>query len=484
MAGVSDPGPRETRAGAGPGAGRGVGRGGLLVRHWPALAVPALVVASSYRWRTRPAGHAVSGALDLTVLLEVAVYGLVGVGALVMLARSPGAAHGRWASLRPPAPLAFGAVYTALIALSATYATYPAYAAVRAGQAGVVLVVAVAIAVLATRAQLHAAVHAYLVVVLASVAYGVAVPSAAVSGLQEGRFTWLAIHPTISSVFTALAMVMALAYTVDDRRRPGPSWPRAVYAFLAVVAAVALLASQTRGSVLGAFLGGACVVLLARSGRRRVVLGLSMVVVAALAFVATGDQVLAFLTRGEDADQLATLNYRTELWSYAWQVVVQQPLYGHGVGSPRGLFFAATGLGGSHNMVVNVLTEVGALGLAAWTALVVAVGLQLRARGAGALRAPSTARTGRRGSSSVLGSGLVGGDDRPLLAGVLVAVLASGLFYDGPGAVATVSSVWLFVIAGWLAALRRRPREAPAPSAQRAGVLGASGGATRGPTRG
>ncbi len=477
MIGVSDPGPCEIRAGAHPGARRG----GILVRHWPAVAVSALMVVSSYRWRTRPAGQAVSGALDLTVLLEVAVYGLVGAGALVLLARSHGAGQSRWASLRPPAPLAFGAAYTALIALSVTYAAYPAYAAVRAGQAGVVLLVAVAVAVLATRAQLHAAVHAYLVVVVASVAYGVAAPSTAISGLQEGRFTWLAIHPTISSVFTALAMVMALAYVVDDRRRPGPSWPRAVYALVAVVAAVALLASQTRGSVLGAVLGGACVVLLGRSGRRRVVLALSIAVVAALVFVATGDQVLAFLTRGEGADQLATLNYRTELWSYAWQVVVQQPLYGHGVGSPRGLFFAATGLGGSHNMVVNVVTEVGALGLAAWTALVVAVGLQLRARGAGALRSPSTARTGRRGSGAVLVGVLVGGDDRPLLAGVLVAVLASGLFYDGPGAVATVSSVWLFVIAGWLAVLRRRPREALAAPARRAR---ASGGALRGPTSG
>ncbi len=430
--------------------------GGLLARQWPALGVVALVVSSGYRWRTRPAGQAISGALDLSVLLEVAVHGLVGAGAVVVLVRARTAAPGRWSSLRPPAPLAFGAAYTALVTLSVTYAAYPSYAAVRAGQAWVVLALAVALAVAASRAQLHAAVHAYLVVVTASVAYGVLVPSAPVSALQEGRFTWLAVHPTVSSVYTALAVVMASAYVVGTGRRPGPRWSRATYAVLALVAAAALVASGTRGSALGGLLGAAAVVLLARSGRQRVLLALTMVVAGGLALVAVGDRVLAFVTRGEDAERLASLNYRTELWAYAWQVASRQPLYGHGVGSPRGLFVQATGLGGSHNMVVNVVVEVGAVGLAAWAALVVAVALQLRARGAGAAVAtwpgarPRGAGPARRG-----------GDDRPLLAGSLVAILVSGVFSDGPGAVATVSSVWLFVIAGWLAALRRRPRTPP-----------------------
>ncbi len=440
-----------------PGDPRVGARGGLVARQWPALAVVALVVSSGYRWRTRPAGQAVSGALDLSVLVEVAVYGVVGAGALVVLVRGRGAAPGRWSSLRPPAPLSVAAAYTALVALSVTYAAYPSYAAVRAGQACVVLTLAVALAASATRAQLHAAVHAYLVVVAASVAYGVAVPSPAVSALQEGRFTWLAVHPTVSSVFTALAVVMASAYAVQGGRAPGPRWPRAAYVVLALVCAAALLASATRGSVLGAVTGTACVVLLARSGRRRVLLALGMVVAVGLALVAAGDRVLAFVTRGEDADRLATLNYRTELWSFAWEVVSRQPLYGHGVGSPRGLFFQATGLGGSHNMVVNVVTEVGALGLVAWAALVVAVALQLRRAGAGAAALPSLGARPWRGDVRARPDG----DDRPLLAGVLVAVLASGVFYDGPGAVATVSSVWFFVTAAWLAVLRRRPRTPP-----------------------
>lgn len=432
------------------------------VRGWPTLATLALVLASSYRWRTRAPSAAVSGAPDLAVALEVAVHAAVGAGCLLLLSRHrAAAARAATATLRPPAPLAFGAAYTALVVLSVTYAPYPAYAAVRAAEAGVVLLLALTVAALATRAQLHGAVHGFLVAVTASVAYGVALPSPPVSALQAGRFTWLALHPTVSSVFTALALVMALAYAVGDRSRPGPRWPRGVYAALALAAAGALVASQTRGSALGAAAGALVVALLVRSGRQRVLVGLGLLVVGGLALVATGDRVLAFATRGEDAARLATLNSRTGLWAQAWQVIVQQPLYGHGVGSPRGLFFESTGLGGSHDMVVNVLVEVGAVGLAAWSALVLAVVLQLRRRGAGGV-ATSPWHPAPGPSSA--------GDDRPLLAGVLAAVLVSGVFYDGPGAVATVSSVWLFVIAGWLAVLRRRraaPARAPARAARR-----------------
>lgn len=428
--------------------------GTVGVRAWPTLTTLALVLASAYRWRTRPPSAAVSGAPDLAVALEVVVYGAVGAGCLLLLSRHRAAARAAArTSLRPPAPLAFGAGYTALVVLSVTYAPYPAYAAVRAAEACVVLLLALTLAALATRGQLHGAVHGFLVVVTASVAYGVAVPSAPVSALQAGRFTWLAIHPTVSSVFTAMAAVMALAYAVGDRSRPGPSWPRWAYAALALTAAAALVASQTRGSVLGAAAGAGVVALAVPAGRRRVLTALGLLVVGGLALVAAGDRVLAFATRGEDAAQLATLNSRTGLWARAWEVVLQQPLYGHGVGSPRGLFYRATGLGGSHDMVVNVLVEVGVAGLAAWSALVLAVALQLRRRGAGA---------------PVRGWGAPrrpGGDDRPLLAGVLAAVVVSGVFYDGPGAVATVSSVWLFVIAAWLAVLRRpRPARGRAPA--------------------
>lgn len=429
-------------------ASAGAGPGALLSAHWPAVCVLLVIVASSYKWRVRDPTEAVSGSFDIANLVEIGLFGAVGLGLLVAFRRDLPLRH------PPRGPLAAGAGYIGLLVVSASYSPYPAYAVVRAGEALVVLALAAALARHASRAQLHGVAHAFVGLVVASVAVGVLVPFPVVSPLQVGRFTWLSIHPNVSSVFSALALVLAVSHLSARTTAPGPRWGRPVHAVAAAVCAGALLASQTRGAAAGALAGCALVVLLHQPLRARVQLALALPPLAGLLGFAASSWITGFVTRGEDPEQLATLNARTDLWGVAVEAVERRPLFGYGVGSPRGIFYEATGLGGGHNEIINVVVEVGLVGLAVWTAFV--AGLLVRS-----LRGP-------RGGGPV--------PDAPVLLATTATIVIAGIFYDGPGAIATLSSTWLFVVAGWLGALTRpagvrlptlservRPPAAPAP---------------------
>ena len=408
-------------------------RGGprsFLAAHWPALCVLLIIVASSYKWRVRNPTDAVSGSFDLANLVEIGLFGAVGLGLLVAFRRDLPLRH------PPRGPLAAGAGYIGLVVVSASYSPYPAYAVVRAGEALVVLALAAALGRHASRAQLHGVAHAFVALVVVSAAVGLVLPFPVVSPLQVGRFTWLSVHPNVSSVFSALALVIAVSHLSARTPPPGPRWGRPAHAAAAAVCAAALLASQTRGAAAGALAGCALVVLLHQPLRARVQLALALPPVVGLLGFAASTWITGFVTRGEDPEQLATLNARTDLWTVAVEAVERRPLFGYGVGSPRGIFYEATGLGGGHNEVINVVVEVGLVGLAVWTAFV--VGLLVR----------SVRRPG--GGGPVV--------DAPVLLGSTATIVIAGIFYDGPGAIATLSSTWLFVVAGWIGVLQR-----PAP---------------------
>ena len=244
-----------------------------------------------------------------------------------------------------------------------------------------------------TRASCTALAHGFLVLVAGSVILGVLVPSEPISAAQVGRFTWLAIHPTVAGVFVSIAAVIGFMYVTIREPRPGPRWPWWVYAALLAVVVFGLVATRTRSAVLGAVVGlMAChVVLLPRtaaswsSSRCRCC---SSRIVSLTSISA----IEAYFARGESTEQLQTLNERTDLWSLAWEAIQLQPLYGYGVGASQGIFQEQIGLGGGHNAAVNVAVDLGLVGLVIWLGLVVTmlVGLLQTAaeRERGACRGP------------------------------------------------------------------------------------------------
>ena len=73
---------------------------------------------------------------------------------------------------------------------------------------------------------------------------------------------------------------------------------------------------------------------------------------------------------GSGLDEIATLSSRTDLWSVALDAFGQNPIFGYGITSSRGLFYDETGLGGGHNAVINTLVELGIVGIVIWGTLI------------------------------------------------------------------------------------------------------------------
>jgi O-antigen ligase len=404
---------------------------------WLAVAGIAFIVGSDYKYRTRPPGASQGGNLDSAILVELALYGLVAAYLVLDRFRSPKVR-------RVPAPLFLSACFVGLCILSLAYTPYPQYALVRCVQVTILLAAVVIGSADGGRAQFHRFAHLYLLLVAAGVVYGLVRPSPAANRLQEGRFTWLAIHPTVSGALTCLAVVVAVGYVIGGRKpRPGPRWSPLTYWVLLAIAVGAGLAAQTRGAILGAVCGAGVLLLSSRRGRALIEVALVALVVLAGVAVAASQQITVYFERGEDSTQLTSLNNRTELWDLAFDAVREQPLFGNGITAARGIFYDQIGLGGGHNAVVNILVELGVVGLAVWVGLVVSLIVGIR-------RLPKT---------GPLNMAL----DRAMLLGIITFLLVDSIFFEGPGSLANVSSTWLFMCVGWYVVARRDALTAAAP---------------------
>ena len=416
--------------------------GSWLDRWWFAICAIALILASDFKVRTRESGVQTSS-IDSVIIIELVVYAAVALFAINRHGRPP-------RITRVPVHVYLACFLVGLTVLSVASAEFPEYTLVRAGQMTVVLVLVLVFIAApdSNRAHLHRFAHLYLAVVTLSVGYGLARPSTPISRLQEGRFTWLAIHPTVSGVMTGLATVVAFAYVISGTRdRPGPQWPRLLYPAMLLIVGGAMLAAHTRGAVLGAVVGSLTVAFAYFRGAARVRLLATVTALGAGAMLTASALLASYFTRGEDQAELATLNSRTDLWTVAVSAIERQPLFGYGVGASRGIFEAEIGLGGAHNAVLNVLVDLGLVGALCWLALIAAITV-------GAVRLPRTMSDAMR-------------LDRSMLIGLIAFLMVVGIFFEGPGAVANVASTWLFVCIAWLSiaqrdAARATPERSPA----------------------
>ncbi len=237
----------------------------------------------------------------------------------------------------------------------------PPFAAVRASQLLVTAIVCHVIATRASREDLYRLAHFFVGLVMVSVAFGLALPLKRTPNTQD-RFNWLYVHPVTAGMFLGVALLLCLAFLTPGglpRRYP---WP--VYAGSAAVAGAALVATGTRGAAIGILAGVAAFLLTARGPRGRAELIMVGVPVLVLLPLLYGDKLIEFATRGETVEQLESLNSRTDLWTFAYQAVMNRPVFGNGMSSARGLFLDALGLGGGHNIFVNVVVEGGLVGAA------------------------------------------------------------------------------------------------------------------------
>ena len=393
---------------------------------WPTVCALVLFFASDYKLRVRENDQSIAGRADPFVLLEVGLYGLVALFLITHFDRPP-------RIRRMSAPVFVATAWVVVMVISATYSPYPVLAVIRGIELVIALSLARAIGRHADRGQLHRLAHWFIVFVAGSVIFGILFPMPRFP-LQQDRFTWLRLHPVQAGIFVGVATVLAVLYLLaGSAGRPGPVWPRWVYALLLLLVGGGLIATNTRGATLGAGAGILLVALTTRTGRRKVDAAVLLGVAGIAVALASSAQIAAFFVRGEDARRLASLNSRTALWSEAWVFIREQPMYGWGLGATRGLFLNSLGLGGGHNAVINTLVDTGIVGCALWLGIVLMVGIL-----AGRVRPVAV---GVRW-------------DRALILGILVFLVVDGIFTEAPAAAANVGSTWLLLLVGWLEVLR------------------------------
>jgi exopolysaccharide production protein ExoQ len=171
-------------------------------------------------------------------------------------------------------------------------------------------------------------------------------------------------------------------------------------------------------------------------GRTRLIAVGVLGMTALLSLVLAWGAIVDYFVRDEPTTQLTTLNTRTQFWAVALEAYRQEPVFGYGLASSRGLFVEETGLGGGHNALVNVLVELGLVGTTFWVAMVMAtIVAAVRARH----RMPP--------------DGLI---DRAIVLGIVAFLLLDGIFYEGAGAPANVGATWLLACVGWVTLMSTR----------------------------
>ncbi|MCB1772849.1 MAG: O-antigen ligase family protein, partial [Gammaproteobacteria bacterium] len=113
-------------------------------------------------------------------------------------------------------------------------------------------------------------------------------------------------------------------------------------------------------------------VLWLRAEGKRDLMLTSFVAITAIASTVRS-QIVAYYLRNEDAEKLASFNNRTLVWEITIESFERRPLHGRGLTASRSLFLDDTGLGGAHNAYINVMVDVGLVGLFFWGGLLVLV---------------------------------------------------------------------------------------------------------------
>lgn len=382
----------------------------------------ALVVVSDFQFRLRDNKAAVSGNADPFVMLEVGTYAAVALFLFFRFRPRP--------RFRRPTKLALlGYIYAGALIFSAVYSPYTALALVRAGQVAVAVALFRCVALHTDVHTPHRMAHGYAVLMAASAIFGVLVPFPRLP-LQQERFTWLYVHPVQAGEMLAIATVVLSAYLLTSGLpRSGPQWRPGVYLLLLAICGGALLATRTRGAVLGAAVGVAVLLWTRWRGVRKFELAIVGAVALAVVVISSSEAIEAYFARGESVDKLATLNARTDLWAYAFELFAEHPLYGYGLTSTRGLFLESMGLGGGHNALINLLVDAGLVGALAWLALLAGI----------AVTAYRLCR--RTGVTRV---------DGMLVLAVLLGMTANSIFTEGLGSPANASFTWLYLLLAWV----------------------------------
>jgi O-antigen ligase len=354
----------------------------LVAAHRPRLAMAAsfsILLVGGTKFRTRDADASLAGALDAQVVLELALFAVIGAIVLgLWIARRD---DRRGLSSTELAVMAYGFLAAASVAWSAA----PALTGVRAVQ----LLIVGLFAILTVRALRPAAAmwfmsRAVTIHVLVFAAIAACSPWAydgfysSTDTFDDGfRFRWFSAHPIDAATLAGLGAIGLLG-ALWFRQRSTIAPPR-VRTWLAVAAMVLVLVlTRSRGPMVALAVGAGILWLLRmRPVPRAAALCAGVAAAAAtVAFAAeirTGVEWLSrqdsMLTnaffRGQTADTVFELNGRLGLWQELQPIVVEHLTLGYGYQASRAVLLAVADWAAyAHNAFLQTALDLGLAGIA------------------------------------------------------------------------------------------------------------------------
>lgn len=178
------------------------------------------------------------------------------------------------------------------------------------------------------------------------------------------RATGNLIDPNLFAGYLALVIPLALAFGLAMRWR----WGWLISAIGVLIFGVALVATLSRGGWLG-FIAGVGTMTLLMPGRRRTILAVGGGVIALLLVAGLAGPVAARLGSSAGASPLQTFADRIPIWSAAWSMFTQHPIFGIGVNNFGNLISAydpSLDVNQAHDLFLNIAAERGLIGLASF----------------------------------------------------------------------------------------------------------------------
>jgi O-antigen ligase len=333
-----------------------------------ALSVFVLLIAGT-DFRTRDPYESVQVAVDLQVAFELAVYFVLFLAAVRASYRVP-REHLRFYSIEWALM-----AYLLLAAFSVVWTPITAYTATRAIQLGILLLLAyVSVRVLGPERTIRAVAVSVVAYVLIFVL--IAAPMKGGDWASGARLSWFAVHPIQVGTYAAtgaLLLIANLQYGEPSNRHLGLKW--LLLCFLIAV----VVMTHSRGPILAFAVAATTIVLVHYAPTVAATAAIAIFVLLALAAyntasgiggvldlaAASDNAVLAFLFRGQTAEEFATLTGRMELWEAMSIAFLEHPILGHGYQAARIVGMRILPWAGeAHNALAQSLLDLGLVGTA------------------------------------------------------------------------------------------------------------------------
>ena len=349
-----------------------------------AVAGVLMIASSDFKFRERSAAAALQGSADKQVVIELGVYGVVGVWILMrrVLAESvPGRDSRRLARF---SALRVARVF-ALAALVSSFWSPTSISTVRAVQ--YLIAVEVAAEVVYVCAGRHDASEAFwstfsfafiaatAAIVLLTLAPGLGFSPWSRTFQGVKRFKMLDMATIASADVLGLAALLALEPLARSRIvswggvPERPRWAGGRWALVVALVALVFITHERTSTIAGLMALAVFFVCARDRGRAQI----AMVTVASAVTIGVaffGSQLLALLLRGQTANVVASGSGRNQIFPVAWHLILARPFTGWGYLSGRSVYLPKIPWAGeSHDALFEVAVSFGIVGLALFATL-------------------------------------------------------------------------------------------------------------------